>query len=98
MWPVSAEFEINQPFGSYATGGVSPNEFGTEVQQLVYQYGTISRTGMQAVTLPAPWGHRFTPSRRARCCGLTGAPTCQGMKVTGVTGNAGTCTRPSPAS
>jgi hypothetical protein len=54
--PVSAEFSINQPFGSYATGGVNPNQFGSEVEQLVYQYGNYQPYGHAGCDIACPVG------------------------------------------
>lgn len=60
MRPVPAEFPVNQKFGSYATAGVTPNQYGTEVQQLVYLYGNYQPYGHAGCDIACPIG---TPVR-----------------------------------
>lgn len=56
MRPVSDEFGVTQAFGSYATGGVTPDPNGTEVQQLVAQYGNYQPYGHAGQDIGAPIG------------------------------------------
>ena len=51
---------MSQAFGSYATAGVDPNQYGTEVEQLVYQYGNYQPFGHAGMDIGCPVG---TPVR-----------------------------------
>jgi hypothetical protein len=54
--PVDAQFTDSQQFGSYATQGVTGNEYGTEVQQLVAQYGNYQPYGHAGKDIACPIG------------------------------------------
>jgi hypothetical protein len=54
--PVDAQFTDSQQFGSYATAGVTGNEYGTEVQQLVAQYGNYQPYGHAGKDIACPTG------------------------------------------
>jgi hypothetical protein len=47
---------VSQPFGSYATGGVAADPTGTEVQQLVAQYGNYQPYGHAGQDIACPIG------------------------------------------
>lgn len=56
MRPVDAKFPVSQEFGSYATAGVNPNQYGTEVEQLVYEYGNYQPFGHAGQDIACPVG------------------------------------------
>lgn len=56
-WPVDPQYRTsNQPFGSDATAGVVGDPNGTEVQQLVAQYGNYQPLGHAGSDYPVPYG------------------------------------------
>ncbi|MDQ0241148.1 M23 family metallopeptidase [Arthrobacter bambusae] len=56
MRPVADEFGVTQDFASYATGGVTPDPNGTEVQQLVAAYGNYQPYGHAGQDIGTPIG------------------------------------------
>jgi murein DD-endopeptidase MepM/ murein hydrolase activator NlpD len=56
MRPVAEQFAVTQAFGSYATGGVAADPNGTEVQQLVAQYGNYQPYGHAGQDIGCPIG------------------------------------------
>jgi len=56
MRPVADTFGVTQAFGSYATGGVTPDPNGTEVQQLVAAYGNYQPYGHAGQDIGTPIG------------------------------------------
>lgn len=56
MRPVSDEFPVTQPFGSLATAGVAADPNGTEVQQLVAEYGNYQPYGHAGQDIGCPIG------------------------------------------
>lgn len=56
MRPVDAQFPVSQEFGSYATAGVVGNPNGSEVQQLVAEYGNYQPFGHAGQDIACPIG------------------------------------------